>query len=313
MIALHNTLENIPAAARGAVVAIGNFDGVHRGHRALVEEAAAIAKNLKAPLAVLTFEPHPREFFQPQGGPFRLTLPAQKTRLLEGLGVRHLFALSFNAGLASQSPDDFIALLQNKLGARHIVTGPDFAFGKARAGGVKQLQEAADKGAFGFTALAPVRCEGEEPYSSTRIRQLLQQGKFEDASSLLGWNWAMETEVVHGDKRGRELGYPTANQQVDRYLRIPYGIYAVRVRIEGEPHWRFGAANFGIRPMFRVEQPILETFIFDFNTDIYGKMVTVQPVAHLRPELEFRGLEALKEQMKQDCAKALTVLKSSRL
>ncbi|MEZ0261223.1 MAG: bifunctional riboflavin kinase/FAD synthetase [Alphaproteobacteria bacterium] len=303
----------MPAASRGAVVAIGNFDGVHKGHRALIGEAAAIAKNLNAPLAALTFEPHPREFFQPQADPFRLTLPAQKTRLLEALGVRHLFALPFNAGLASQSPDEFIDLLQNKLGARHIVTGPDFAFGKARAGGVKQLQEAADKGLFGFTALAPVRCEGEEPYSSTRIRQLLQQGKFEAAAGLLGWNWAMETEVVHGDKRGRELGYPTANQQVQRYIRIPYGIYAVRVKIEDEAHWREGAANFGIRPMFRVEQPILETFIFDFSGDIYGKMMQVQPVAHLRPELEFKGLEALVEQMKQDCAEALTVLKSTRL
>lgn len=314
MIALHNIPDEIPAAAGrpeywGAVVAIGNFDGVHKGHRALVGEAAAIAKNLNAPLAVLTFEPHPREFFAPQGEPFRLTTPAQKARLLGDLGVQHLFALPFNAGLAAQSPDDFIALLQNRIGAKHVVTGPDFRFGKGRAGGVEQLAGRS----FGFSAVEAVRCEGQEPYSSTRIRQLLQQGKFGDAANLLGWNWAMETEVVHGDKRGRELGYPTANQRVERYLRIPYGIYAVRVRIEGEPHWRFGAANFGIRPMFRVEQPILETFIFDFNGDIYGKTLEVQPVAHLRPELEFKGLEALKEQMKQDCAEALTVLKSSRL
>lgn len=309
MIALHNTLDGIPAGAKGAVVAIGNFDGVHRGHRALVEEAAAIAKNLNAPLAVLTFEPHPREFFAPQGEPFRLTSLAQKARLLEGLGVQHLFALPFGAALAALPPAGFVTLLKDKIGAAHVVTGPDFRFGKGRAGGVEQLSGAG----FGFTAIAPVRCEGEEPYSSTRIRRLLQQGKFEGAAELLGWNWAMETEVVHGDKRGRELGYPTANQRVERYLRIPYGIYAVRVRIEGETHWRFGAANFGIRPMFRVEQPILETFIFDFSGDIYGKTMAVQPVAHLRPELEFRGLEALKEQMKQDCAKALTVLKSSRL
>lgn len=313
MIALHNTLENLPAGAQGAVVAIGNFDGVHKGHRALVLEAASIARTLKAPLAVLTFEPHPREFFQPDADPFRLTLPAQKARLLEALHVRHLFALPFDAALASQSPDAFIGLLKDQLGARHIVTGPDFAFGKSRAGGVTQLQEAADKGCFGFTALDPVRCEGEEPYSSTRIRQLLQQGKFAAAAGLLGWNWAMETEIVHGDKRGRELGYPTANQQVQRYIRIPYGIYAVRVKIDGEAQWREGAANFGIRPMFRVEQPILETFIFDFNGDIYGKKMAVQPVAHLRPELEFKGLDALVEQMKQDCAKALTVLKSTRL
>lgn len=309
MISLHNNVENLPAAAKGAVVAVGNFDGVHKGHRALIAAAAATAQKLGAPLAVLTFEPHPREFFQPEGEPFRLTTLSQKARLLGELGVQHLFALPFDKELAAMAPDAFVALLKEKIGARHVVTGPDFRFGKGRAGGAEHLKNAD----FGFTAVDLAQCEGNEVFSSTRIRQLLQKGHFEGAAGLLGWNWAMESEVVHGDKRGRELGYPTANQQPGKYLRIPYGIYAVRVRIGGEQGWREGAANFGIRPMFRIDQPILETFIFDFSGDIYGKIMTVQPVAHLRPELEFKGLEALKQQMKQDCAQALTVLKSSRL
>jgi riboflavin kinase/FMN adenylyltransferase len=309
MISLHNTAENLPTAARGAVVAIGNFDGVHKGHRALVTEAAKIANRLGAPLAVLTFEPHPREFFQPDTEPFRLTTPAQKARLLSELGVQHLIALPFDNELAGLSPEGFITLLTERLHAKHIVTGPDFRFGKGRAGNAEQLKAST----LGYTAIDLAQCTGNEVFSSTRIRQLLQKAHFEGAADLLGWRWAMESEVVHGDKRGRELGYPTANQQPGKYLRIPYGIYAVRVKIEGEKDWRAGAANFGIRPMFRIDQPILETFIFEFSGDIYGKKMAVQPVAHLRPELAFQGLEALKQQMKQDCAQALTVLKSSRL
>jgi riboflavin kinase / FMN adenylyltransferase len=161
--------------------------------------------------------------------------------------------------------------------------------------------------------LDPVQCGDREAFSSTRIRNLLQQAKFGEAAALLGHPWQLEAPVVHGDKRGRDLGYPTANQRVERYLRPPYGVYAVRLLIEGETAWREGAANFGIRPMFRIEEPIFETYIFDFNGDIYGKIMRVQPVAHLRPEASFEGLEALKERIKQDCVAARAVLKSTRL
>lgn len=314
MTELHNNIDNIPLQARGAVVAIGNFDGVHLGHRALVQAAKDIADKAGAPLGVLTFEPHPREFFQPKGEAFRLTLLPAKRRLLSELGVRHVFALNFDEKLAGLGADEFINhVLVKDLGARHIVTGADFAFGRGRSGNAETLQKSAKEGCFGFTAIDPVCCDGSEVYSSTRIRTLLQAGKFADAAGLLGHPWEIEAEVVHGDKRGRDLGYPTANQRVPRYLKPPYGVYAVRVMIEGETAWRTGAANFGIRPMFRIEEPIFETYIFDFADDIYGKTMRVQPIAHLRPEMAFSGLEALKERIKQDCVDARAVLKSTGL
>jgi riboflavin kinase/FMN adenylyltransferase len=272
------------------------------------------ARKLGVPLAVLTFEPHPREFFQKGAEPFRLTLLPMKARLVEPLGVRHLVALPFDAALAALPAQEFIdRILVRGLGAKHIVVGADFAFGKGRAGTVDTLREVADDGLFGLTVLQPVCCDEAEAFSSSRIRALLAEGKFGDAAALLGHPWEIEAEVVHGDKRGRDLGFPTANQRVTRYLRPPFGVYAVRVKIEGEDKWRDGAANFGIRPMFRIEEPIFETYILDFTGDIYGKTMRVQPIAHLRPEMSFNGLEALKERIKQDCVAARAVLKSTGL
>jgi len=263
---------------------------------------------------VLTFEPHPREFFGRGCEPFRLTLLPMKKRLMEPLGVRHLIALNFDAKLAGQSAQEFIDhILVRDLGARHIVVGPDFAFGKGRAGTVDTLRAVSGPKRFGLTVMQPVCCEESEAFSSSRIRALIKEGKFDAAATLLGHPWEIEAEVVHGDKRGMDLGFPTANQRVDRYLRPPFGVYAVRVMIEGETEWRQGAANFGIRPMFRIEEPIFETYIFDFSKEIYGKKIRVQPVAHLRPELSFEGLEALKDRIKQDCVAAQAVLKSDRI
>lgn len=311
MIELHNNLEHIPAAAKGAVIAIGNFDGVHLGHRAVIAKAGDIARAEKVPLGVLTFEPHPREFFRPEGEPFRLTLLDMKERLLAGLGVNQLYAAPFDERLAALTPDEFMhQILAKSLGAKHIVTGGDFAFGRARAGTVDTLRQS---GLFGVTALDAVNCPASAAYSSTRIRALLKEAKFDEAAALLGWDWQVEMPVVHGDKRGRELGFPTANQQVGRYLRIPYGIYAVKVLLEDETAWRDGVANFGIRPMFRIEQPIFETYIFDFNDDIYGKTMRVRPVKWLRGEQAFSGLDALTRQIKQDCQQAVSVLKSTPL
>jgi len=308
---LHNNQVAIPQEARGAVVAIGNFDGVHLGHRALVEKAKEIAKKEGAPAGVLTFEPHPREFFQPDGEPFRLTLLPMKQRLLSELGVDHLYALPFDEKLSSLGADEFIQkILAGALGAKHVVTGRDFAFGKGRAGNVESLRKS---GLFGVTTLDDVTSADGQPYSSTRIRGLLKETKFSDAASLLGWDWQIEMPVVHGDKRGRELGFPTANQQPGRHLQLPYGIYAVKAQVEGEKIWRGGVANFGIRPMFRIQQPIFETYIFDYNAEIYGKTMRVQPLRYLRGEQAFAGLDALKTQIKQDCHDAAAVLKSSQL
>jgi riboflavin kinase/FMN adenylyltransferase len=311
MITQYDGIHPLPETARGCVLVIGNFDGVHLGHRALLAQARAIAKDLSAPLGVLTFEPHPRQFFHPEAEPFRLTLPPMKRRLMEELGVNHLFVLPFDRALAQMEAEEFIdRVLVQSLQARHIVVGENFAFGRKRTGTVDMLAQAAREKKFALTAVKPVLSPQGQRYSSTLIRTLLQHGQLEEAGGLLGWDWQMEAPVVEGDKRGRTLGYPTANQNVPQYVRLPYGIYAVRVHIEGESAWRGGVANFGIRPMFRVAQPLLETFIFDFTHDIYGKNLRVQPVRHLRPEASFHDVTALMAQMKEDCISAKAVLKS---
>ena len=267
-----------------------------------------MAKNLGAPLGVITFEPHPRRFFQPAAEPFRLTLPPMKERLLKGLGVDHVFTLAFDRALSLLTAEDFIQdILVDRFQARHIVVGEGFAFGRQRGGTVATLN-AAKK--FGVTAVRPVLSPQGQVYSSSAIRNLLQQGHLAETEKLLGWRWCMEGPVVPGDQRGRTLGYPTANQNMPDYVRLPYGIYAVRARIEGEDIWHDGVANFGIRPMFRSPEPLFETFIFNFDRDIYGKSMQVQPLRHLRPELAFTGVPALIAQMKEDCIAAKAVLKS---
>lgn len=301
---VYEDMTVLPRAARGAVLAIGNFDGVHPGHQALIAQAKAQAAARKTRAAVMTFEPHPREFFKPDDPPFRLTLLPMKARLLAALGVDDIFAPPFDAGFAAQSAAAFMDFLRDRLEPESIVVGADFAFGKGRGGGIDTLREM-----FDVTVVKPVTCPQGAVYSSTRIRALLQEGKLQEAAALLGRPWEVEAEVVHGDKRGRELGFPTANQQVDRYIRIPYGIYAVRVMVEGWTAPRAGVANFGIRPMFKIRRPIFETHIFDFNGDIYGKDMRVEPVKFLRAERAFDDLDALVRQMKQDCLDARAVLK----
>jgi riboflavin kinase/FMN adenylyltransferase len=304
---MNNVFEDmtvLPRAARGSVLAIGNFDGVHPGHQALITRAREVAAARKTRTAAMTFEPHPREFFKPNDPPFRLTLLPMKARLFAALGVDDVFAPPFDAGFAAQSADHFMAFLRDRLEPESIVIGADFAFGKGRGGGIDTLRDM-----FDVNVVKPVTCPDGAVYSSSRIRDLLQGGKLQEAAGLLGRAWEIEAEVVHGDKRGRELGYPTANQQVDRYIRIPYGIYAVRALIEGETQPRIGVANFGIRPMFKIKQPIFETHIFDFMADIYGKTMRVEPVKFLRPEKAFSDLEALVRQMKQDCLDARAVFK----
>ncbi|MBU6474331.1 MAG: bifunctional riboflavin kinase/FAD synthetase [Alphaproteobacteria bacterium] len=316
MATVHRDSRNIPPAAQGCVLALGNFDGVHKGHRALIRAAADIAREKNAPLGVVTFEPHPRRFFQPDAAPFRLTLPPMKQRLLSGLGVEHVFELTFDRAMADRAAEDFIGqVLAGDLRARHVVTGENFMFGKDRSGNVGTL---AASGRFGFTAVAPVLSPARQVYSSSVVRGLLKEARFDAAEEMLGWPWAIEAAVEHGDKRGRELGFPTLNQRVADYVQIPHGIYAVRVLVEGETAggaankslWRGGVASFGLRPMFETPQPLFETFIFDFNREIYGKTVCVRPVRHLRPEAKFASLDALVRQIKEDCINAKAVLKS---
>ena len=307
---VHYDYKNI-TDGRGCVLAIGNFDGVHRGHRQLLDHARGIAMREGRPFGVMTFEPHPREFFQPSAPPFRLSLLPMKQRLMADIGVEHLFALPFTHELSQLTGDEFIQnVLASGLNVHHVVVGEDFEFGRGRSGNTSLLRAATS---FATTVVPIIRCAGMEPYSSTRIRAALEKADLKTVAELLGWPWEMEAPVVHGDKRGRTIGYPTANQKVDRYARLPFGIYAVRVMIEGETEWRHGAANFGIRPMFKIESPILETFIFDFSSEIYDKSVRVRPVQRLRGEMNFDGLPALQAQMEQDCLAARAVLKSSAI
>src|SRR3990172_11212027 len=311
MTALYSIHDKIPDGAKGSVLTIGNFDGVHLGHRALLEATRNLAAAMHAAPGVMTFEPHPRQFFHPDAEPFRLSLLPMKQSLLQELGVGHLFAFAFDRELSSLNAAEFIdRILVQKLKVRHVVVGEDFTFGNQRSGTAATLEAAAAAGKFGLSLVRPVASPGGQAYSSTVIRGLLRRGKFAEAAALLGWPWQMEAPVVHGDARGRALGYPTANQDMPEYVRIPYGVYAVRVLIEGERIWREGAANFGIRPMFQSAKPIFETFIFDFAAEIYGKTMRVQPVQYLRPELSFTGLSALVAQMKDDCITAKAVLKS---
>lgn len=311
MTVLHDNPGKIPAAAQGCVLVVGNLDGVHRGHRALIEKARALAAKAGAPLGVLTFEPHPRQFFQPDGEPFRLTLLPMKQRLLAELKVDHLFAFAFDREFSRLSGEDFIdRILAGALKARHIVVGEDFSFGRDRSGNAATLTAASAAGKFGLTLVPQVASPAGQVYSSSAVREQLRQGNFAAAEALLGWPWQMEAPVVHGDKRGRTLGFPTANQDVAGYVRIPYGVYAVQAQLEGESLWRGGAANFGIRPMFKSALPVFETYIFDFAEEIYGKILRIRPVRRLRPEQAFAGLPELVAQMKDDCIRAKAVLES---
>jgi riboflavin kinase/FMN adenylyltransferase len=285
--------------SRPAVLAIGNFDGVHLGHQALMRQAVTIAREKNMAAAVMTFEPHPREFFRPQDAPFRLTLLPMKEQLIRAQGIDLLYVPAFDAALASMSADEFMQMLKDKIKARHIVVGADFTFGKGKTGNVDSLRQQ-----FDVTVVDAVRTPGGEICSSTLVRESLLKAEFEKAAEILGHEWQIEAEVVHGNKQGRELGFPTANQNVTRYLRIPFGIYAVEVQVGDESRWRPGVANFGIRPMFEVKEPLLETYIFDYALKIYGNQMRVKPLKYLRPEMRFDGLDALKDQMKQDCLAA---------
>jgi len=304
--------EDVPAAFRGAVAAIGNFDGVHRGHRALIAEAKVQAEARKSPLAVLTFEPHPQEFFRPSPECFRLTPLRTKARLLADLGVDALFALTFDADMAKRSPQDFVLnVLVGGLGISGVVVGHDFEFGQKRAGNLATLSYMGEMEGFSVTAFDTVSATGTEKISSTLIRQMLKQAKPEEAARLLGHPWSIEARVEHGDARGRTMGFPTANMHLGHCLAPAYGVYAVRVDIlDGDRAVgrHDGVANFGIRPMYQVNVPLMETHLFDFAGDLYGKYLSVELIQYIRPEAKFPSLDALIAQIGADAAKAREIL-----
>ena len=299
-------------------MAIGNFDGVHRGHRALIAEAKVQAEARKSPLAVLTFEPHPQEFFRPSPECFRLTPLRTKARLLADLGVDALFALTFDADMAKRSPQDFVLnVLVGGLGISGVVVGHDFEFGQKRAGNLATLSYMGEMEGFSVTAFDTVSAHssheksGTEKISSTLIRQMLKQAKPEEAARLLGHPWSIEARVEHGDARGRTMGFPTANMHLGHCLAPAYGVYAVRVAILEGDHAvarHDGVANFGIRPMYQVNVPLLETHLFDFDGDLYGKYLSVEMIQYIRPEAKFPSLADLIAQIGADAAKARAIL-----
>lgn len=298
-------------ADRGAVVAIGNFDGVHLGHQAVIAAASEAAQASAAPFAVLTFEPHPRSVFQPGAPPFRLTPFRAKSRALESLGVDLLFTQHFDLDFAKKSAEDFvIEILVQGLGVRRVAVGYDFVFGNKRRGTAALLDAEGTKHGFGVSVVAPAAGPGGVIYSSTQIRELLVAGQPRAAASLLGRPWEIEGRVEIGDRLGRTIGFPTANILLTDYLRPAAGVYAVRAGIEenGMTRWHNGAANLGWRPTVGGSDLRLETHVFDFDGDLYGKHLRVALIERLRPEQRFAGLDALKAQITRDCAVARDIL-----
>ena len=305
---IHQDWQWLDASARGASCALGNFDGVHLGHQAVIDLARG-----PAPLGIITFEPHPRQFFRRDASAFRLMNAESRASRLAKLGVEHLFQLPFNNGLAALTPEDFARkVLAEGLGISHVVIGEDFCFGKDRAGTAAEMKRLGD--ALGFrTTIAPLVQKAGISISSTAIREALSQGRPEDAAAMLGHLHRIEGAVIHGEKRGRELGFPTANMDLTGLHLPAFGVYAVRVDVLNGPQAGsyMGAASLGVRPMFNGAAPNLETYLLDFKGDLYGRHLSVALVEYLRPELKFDGLPALITQMEADCARAREILGSA--
>lgn len=313
MVPVFDDWRAVPPEWKGGAVALGNFDGVHRGHQALLAEAKEQAGALGAPVLALTFEPHPRGFFVPDTGPFRLTLPPAKARLLAEYGVQAVLAQHFDAAFAALPADAFVAdVLLKGLGARHVVCGYDFTFGARRSGNVERLRAEGKARGFGVTVLDPVMREGEI-YSSTRIREALRAGWITEAAGLLGHAWEIEGAVELGDQRGRTIGFPTANVDLGEHLRPRFGVYAVRALVDGQESqgWRDGVANLGKRPTFGKLRENFEVHLFDFAGDLYGRVLRVAMVDFIRPEMKFAGLDQLKAQIAADGEAARKVLKAT--
>ncbi|MCW3847093.1 bifunctional riboflavin kinase/FAD synthetase [Sphingomonas sp. LB-2] len=297
----------VPAHLRGGIVALGNFDGFHLGHQAVVGRAVERARAEGRPAIVGTFDPHPQRYFRPDSEWFRLTSMDQRQRLVAEAGADAMLIFPFDAALAALSARQFAQeRLVDLIGAGGVVTGGDFTFGKGREGDVARLASLGDELGYSADTVAPVTLDGET-VSSSRIREHLREGRPRDAARLLTRPWAIEGQVIRGDQVGRTLGYPTANMSLANYLRPAYGIYAVRGRLP-DGRTRNGVANLGIRPSFDPPQELLEPYFFDFDGDLYGETIEVSLIDYLRPEAKFDNLDALKVQMDEDAARARAIL-----
>jgi riboflavin kinase/FMN adenylyltransferase len=300
--------DPVPEPLRGAIVALGNFDGFHLGHQAVVAEAVGWARGEGRPAIVATFDPHPVRHFAPHVPPFRLTTLDQREELFADAGADAMLVFDFDDALAATTAEDFVGLLLGShIGAAGVVTGEDFTFGKGRGGDVALLAEVGAKHGIAARAVGPVM-EGGLPVSSSRVRDALKAGDCETATQLMTRPFAVRGPVIHGDKRGREIGYPTANLELGAYLRPRYGIYAVTARVVDSGELLKGAANLGIRPSFDPPQEFLEPYFFDFTGDLYGRQIEVALHHFLRPEAKFESLEDLQAQMAADCTRAAELL-----
>ena len=306
----HQSYTDIATDDRGAAVAIGNFDGVHLGHQSVIALARAAAAELNCATGIVTFEPHPRSLFSPDAAPFRLMDATAKAHRLEKLGIGQLYEVPFTRDLAGLTAEEFVTnVLIDGIGVRHVVVGADFRFGKGRAGDTEFLKDAGARHGFGVT-IAPLISDQTGDVSSTAIRNALAQGRPEEAARMLGHWHRIDGYVDHGEKRGRELGFPTANIAMPDLHPPKFGIYAVQFEIFDGPHTGsyLGAASVGVRPTFDGDVPNIETYIFDFAGDIYGAEVSVALVAYLRAEKKFDDLDALVAQMNRDCDQARSIL-----
>lgn len=298
-------LDGLPDALRGGTLAMGNFDGVHRGHQAVIGAAIAHARAHGRPSLVATFDPHPSRYFRPDSPPFTLTRPEQKAELFAGLGADATVVIPFDATLAGMSAEAFMAeWLRDRLGVAHVVTGEDFSFGHDRRGNAGLLAH----DGFGFTAqtVRPVELDSH-PVSSTRVRNALAAGDMAAVARLLTRPFAIRATVIHGDQRGRSIGVPTANMELGDYVRPRYGVYAVRARLQGGAMVD-GIANLGVRPMFDPPKELLESWLFDWSGDLYGRDIEVQLIAFIREERKLSGLDALKAQIMRDAEEARRLL-----
>lgn len=300
--------ERIPESLRGAIIALGNFDGFHKGHQAVAREAIEWARAEGRPAIIATFDPHPVRFFKPDVPPFRLTTLEQRQELYLAAGATAMLVFHFDAELASTTAEDFVrVLLSDRLGVAGVVTGEDFTFGKGRAGDRARLEELGREAGIAARAVPPVM-EGGAPVSSSRIREALRGGDPQAAATLLTRPFAIRGVVEHGDKRGRDIGYPTANLAIENYLRPRFGIYAVTGRVLATGQILKGAANIGVRPQFEPPKELLEPHFFDFSGDLYGQEIEIAFHHFLRPEAKFDSLDSLVAQIERDCDEARELL-----
>jgi len=294
--------------SKGAAIALGNFDGLHAGHRAVIESAREAARRLKAKLGVATFEPPPRRYFQPDAPPFRLMTPRRRELALDALGIAETHLLRFDASMAAMTDREFCEkVLRDDIGAASVSVGFDFRFGKNRMGDAESLKRVGKELGFEVKIVAEVASEGEK-VSSSRIREAIERGDVVEAGRALGGYWIVDAIVEHGEKRGRSLGFPTANMKLGEIVHPAHGVYAVWAREDSEKAWRPGVANFGRTPTTGIRDPLLEVVMFDFDGDLYGKRVHTAFAKYLRAEQKFSGIDELVVAMKKDAADARAVL-----